>query len=355
MKILTGVILILALNSPVLAQKRVLLEKYTSAFCGSCPNGTLIAHELQQRYPELVLIFHHSSVDGMANEHSTEWKQGFNILGTPLGIINRQPGENGSIAAAPLDWEERIVHALEEPHYLDIHFNGTYNPYNRQLSLDVSTTFHELPPAGELRLNVVVVEDSVLHAGFGFDQSNYYNEVEGHPLFGLGSPIYFYPHHHVVRDIIDETWGTPNAFPIHISLQTPYIYAYDYVVSYPWDDEKVKLVAFVSIYDAENPNNHQVLNVQEINLFDLIPNATSSPAQQSPFHLSPNPVTGQLFIQSPPDTYQLSVFNAYGQLIEAKVQQNADVFLDVSQWVKGIYYFHFSTEKAQFIHPIVIQ
>ncbi|MCI4646945.1 hypothetical protein [Phaeodactylibacter sp.] len=74
------------------AQRRVLLEHYTSSWCGECPNAHLIASQIAEDHPDrVILAYHHSSVDPMANPHSTAWKNEFLIFGTPLGVINRTP------------------------------------------------------------------------------------------------------------------------------------------------------------------------------------------------------------------------------------------------------------------------
>ena len=242
-------------------QKRVLLEKYTSAFCGACPNAHLIAEELAATYPELTLAFHHSSVDGMANPYSTEWRSGFGLLSTPMGIVGRSGPAANQIAVQSYEWEERILEQLNEPARVKLELQGSYNSFSRELSIDISSTFTERPPAGELRLNLMITEDSVIHAGWGFDQSNYFNEVEGHPLFGRGQPIYFYPHHHVVREVVDGAWGTPGVFPEQPAIGQSYGHNYDYFVPWNWDQEKINLIAFVSLYSEGSPMRRQVLNV----------------------------------------------------------------------------------------------
>lgn len=337
-------------------QKGILLEKYTSAFCGACPNGHLVAQELSINYPELVLVFHHSEVDAMGLPQSTEWKNAFNLPGTPLGIINRQGPSAGEMALLPAQWEARILEQLQQPDYVQIGLNGNYNTFSRNLSLDVTATFEAPPPPGELRLNVMITEDSVLHAGWGYDQSNYFNEQEGHPLFGLGQPIYFYPHQHVLRDILDGTWGTAGVFPVFPETGMPYQHHYDYPVSYSWAHQRLNLVVFISLYDETNPMKRQVLNVTQIPLFSLAPTASPSPPDTDPgFQAFPNPTSGSLWVDWPEGTQEAELWSLDGKLVFRQSKPQTNQPLDLSRMTPGLYLLQATTDSGILWAKIVIQ
>lgn len=336
-------------------QKRILLEKYTSAFCGSCPNGHLIAEELAAAYPELVLAFHHSSVDGMANPYSTEWRNNFGVLGTPMGMVDRSGPAANQIAVHPLQWEDRILERLAGPACVGLEIQGAYHPVSRELSIDIASTFTERPPGGELRLNLMITEDSVIHAGFGFDQSNYYNEVEGHPLFGLGQPIYFYPHHHVVREIVDGAWGTAGVFPEQPVPGQAYTHHYDYTVPWEWRHEKVNLVLFVSLYEEEDVMQRQVLNVVELPLFDLLATAAEAPpAEAEKFSVFPNPAAGNVHFRVPPGTYRIELYTASGKLAFSQDGRAGTIQADISGMASGLYLARALTPGGIFTQKIAI-
>lgn len=334
-------ILLLAFSSNLFAQKKVLLEKYTSAFCGSCPNGHLIAESLKEDYPDgLILAFHHSSVDGMANDNSTTWKNDFDVPGTPMAIIDRTAPAGQAIAVFSSAWESRIVERSSLPKTTDIQLEGSYDPANRELMLDVAVDFLSLPDeGGELRLNLMVVEDSVIQSGFGFDQSNYFNEVEGHPLYGLGQPIYFYPHHHVVRDIVDDTWGTAGVFPEVPEAAVPYTHQYEYEVSPNWDDAFIKLIVFVSIFHEDALNQGEVLDVVELPLADLIPNAVEAlTVSEKKLNVYPNPSSGQVRVEVPKGYTKLALFDTMGRMVlQLPETAYSSIQLNLSPLDKGAY------------------
>ena len=341
--------LIFVCSSSLFAQKKVLLEKYTSAFCGSCPNGHLIAESIKDSYPEeVILAFHHSSVDGMANDNSTEWKLSFDVPGTPMAIVDRTAPEGQAIPVFSGSWEERVIERFSLPKTIDIQLEGNYHPADRALNLDVAVEFLSLPDEGDLRLNLMVVEDSVVMGGWNFDQSNYFNEVEGHPLYGLGQPIYFYPHHHVVRDIIDDTWGTSGVFPDVPQTNISYTHQYTYEVSNDWDDEFIKLIVFVSIFDEDALDQGEVIDVVEISLSDLIPNTTEDlKVSEKPLQVFPNPTSGQLRIEVPKGYTKLALFDATGRMVlQLPNTSYSSVQLDLSPLDNGVYILRAYTDEG---------
>jgi hypothetical protein len=349
---LVGIILCFVIfSSNLFAQKKVLLEKYTSAFCGACPNGHLIAESIKDDYPDnLILAFHHSSVDGMANANSTEWKNDFEVPGTPMAIIDRTAPAGQAIPVFSGAWEARVVERFSLPKTTNIELEGSYDPASRFLSLDVGVDFLSPPEDGDLRLNLMVLEDSVIQSGLGFDQSNYYNEVEGHPLYGLGQPIYFYPHHHVVRDIVDDTWGTSGVFPDLPEAGIVYTHQYEYELSADWADEFVKLVVFVSLFDEEALEQREVLDVVELSLSELIPNAAEGVnAAKKKLKVFPNPSSGQLRIETPAGYTRLALFDATGRMVlQLPDTTYPSIQLNLSAIGKGVYVLRaYTTEGIQ--------
>jgi hypothetical protein len=350
------VFILLMLAGSLFGQKRVLLENYTSALCGACPLGHLEAAEIAANHPDVLLAFHHSSVDGMANEHSTEWKQFYNILFTPSASVDRIP-YNGSSPMRPLnEWNTSVEQQLSTSPFVNLQLSGDYDKSARELSLDVSMLFEEAPPAGELRLNMMILEDSVLHAGFGFDQSNYYDEVEGHPLYGLGQPIYFYPHDHVVRDMVDDTWGTSGVFPSEVELNKPYEHTYDYYVTWSWDQAFVKLIVFVTLIEEGDLSKQRVLNAVGADLFDFIASDNTTVSKSEEVNVFPNPASDLLNIQLPEGAERVHFYTASGQEIwQANGRfSNQNLELNVSNFPPGTYFLQVIRQRETQTIPIIL-
>lgn len=345
--------------SPIMGQKRVLLEKYTSAFCGNCANAHLIAYELKANNPELILVFHHSSVDGMATEHSAEWREGLNVLGTPYGMVDRVGDSPFNLAVNPVQWENKILDRLDEPAVLSIDMEGAYEVASRKLELEIAMDFSTLPPDGEMRLNVMVVEDSVVGNGLGWDQSNYFNEVEGHPLEGFGQPIYNYKHNNVLRAILDGTWGTPGIFPEEISLDAVYRQSYTYVLPQEFDENNIRLVASVSMHDEEDLLNRQVLNANEIHLFgpEIITAAEEVDLQNElTFEVYPNPTKEKVWIRTNATNIPvLELLDQTGRQLRMSYDFDLSQSLSVKNLAAGVYFLRIKMNEAVITKKIVIQ
>lgn len=344
---------------PLQGQKRVLLEKYTSAFCGNCPNAHLIAYELKENIPELILVFHHSAVDGMATEHSAEWREGLNVLGTPYGMVDRVGDSPFNLAVNPVQWENKILDRLDEPEVLNIDVGGTYEVASRKLEVEIALDFSSLPPDGELRLNVMVVEDSVVGQGLGWDQSNYFNQVQGHPLEGLGQPIYDYKHNNVLRAILDGTWGTAGVFPEELSLDAVYRYSYTYDMPEEFNERNVRLVVSVSMHDETDLLNRQVLNANEFHLFgsEIVTDTEEVLAKEDiQIEVYPNPVRNHLWISTGESLIPyLELLDQTGRPVQSYVDFDVSRPLSLEHFPAGVYILRVKNEQRVTLLKIVIQ
>ena len=339
-----NLLLLLLVLSSVLeltAQRRVLLEHYTSSWCGECPNAHLMASQIAEDYPDrVILAYHHSSVDPMANPHSTTWKDEFLIFGTPLGVINRTPPTStGPIYASTSQWGSLVDTQLEEPDYLDLDIAFEPQPATGSLSFTVAIELlQELPGPGELRLSVIVVEDSIQSPEPGYQQSNYYNEVAGHPLFGQGGSIQMYPFMNVVRDIVDETWGSSAGLPDQPETGETYFWEGNFDLSNDWAPEHLRLIAVATLHNGEDIRSRPVLDARAIDIGDQLLTSTSSEAEAYfTSRAFPNPAQGYVQLNFPKGEYKLKLFDIQGKLIHAAHANGVTHTLYTPAIPKGIY------------------
>jgi hypothetical protein len=347
-------LLLLVLSSihEVTAQRRVLLEHYTSSWCGECPNAHLIASQIAADHPDrVILAYHHSSVDPMANPHSTAWKDEFLIFGTPLGVINRTPpAPAGPIYASTGQWGSLVEAQLEEPDYLDLNIHFEPQAATGNLSFEVSIELlQELPGPGALRLSVMVVEDSIRSAAPGYQQSNYYNEVAGHPLFGQGGSIQMYPFMNVVRDIVDETWGSSAGLPDQPETGEIYSWEGHFDLSDNWDPKHLRLIAVATLHDGEDIRSRPVLDARAIDIGDLLLTSTSREAEPLlRFQAFPNPAQHYVELHFPKDEYELRLFDTQGKLIHATRVSGESHTINTMTVPKGIYSLVLISTAGQF-------
>lgn len=322
------------------AQKKVLLEKITSANCGSCPNASIVIEEYLAQHPDVIWVNHHWWSDGMGNPSTTDILMEMEAVGTPQIMVDRTP-HNGQVTLFMSNLESRIQAQLNEPAYCDITINAFLDPNAEVLEATVTVNFNQLPPEGDLRLSLIVAEDDMTGQGYGWNQSNYFNETAGHPLFGLGQPIQGYSHKNVVRIILDETWGIDGLIPNTPELNTDYSHTFQWEMNDDLiqDPTKIELTAVVNYFNSSNLER-KVLNAaylanSEMGIFVPVDEVNDLVGVK----VSPNPANDFLTINLPEND---GVFNATfmsltGQSIQSWNNISGQVELSLNDVAAGLY------------------
>ena len=73
------------------------------------------------------------------------------------------------------------------------------------------------------------------------------------------------------------------------------------------------------------------------------------------FSISPNPTSGALFITTTLDSYDISVFNSLGQIIQKKKSHSNSTFLDISNLPEGVYLIQFSDNNNVLYKETIIR
>lgn len=226
-------------------KKRVLLEDYTGHTCVNCPKAAKSAAALKEIYGDRMIILsvhagHFANPFSSGNftydfrtSAGTEWDGFFGIsnAGNPNGMVNRK-GYDGAHILGPSNWSGSIGTALNEAPVLDLEISNQYNSGNRELSVEVTTTF-----LSQLDINtklVVVLAES----GIIKPQSN--NDI----TVGTTPVIIDYEHNHVLRDAITTNSGTPventgSTFP------SPVIKSFTYTLKDEFVPANCEVIAFV--------------------------------------------------------------------------------------------------------------
>ncbi len=193
-------LLTILLIVPLLSQGRqpILLEVFTSASCPYCPDAEAIAQQLATQYPEIIWINHHIQ-DSMTSSFSKSFWEKNGYFTIPKAMVNRVKKNNslllGLSECEPIIITQRNQNAL--PFYTKV--DGSYYIQNRnsvvinQSAISFPTTLDST----ELYSIMFIVYDSLIGSGSGYDQLNGYNYRSGHPYFGRGDTIHFYPHRYV--------------------------------------------------------------------------------------------------------------------------------------------------------------
>ena len=237
----------------VQVMKKVLLEDYTGVRCVNCPAAGELALQLQEIYPQLIVLSVHAGMLSMPNggypdfrtPEGTEWWNFFGFDANPIGTVNRTLSGTGRYGLNPSDWGAFIVDELAKDPVIALRIDNAYNADSRDLNVKVSGTILE-DQTDELYLVVCLMEDGIT----GMQQTS----------DGINPD---YVHRHVFRGTLDGlAWGSSiglSPFAEGFTFEK----TYNYVLPEGFDANNCAVVAYV-FQDSEKA----ILQVEEAGLIE---------------------------------------------------------------------------------------
>lgn len=238
------------------ADRVVLIEQHTGAWCQFCPDGTVRLNAILAANSDVTSIGIHDS-DAMS------FADGNTVAtfadGYPSGTIDRVlfPTES-SVGVSRGQWNTYAQLRKTVAPKVFIEADNIYDPTTRLLTVNVSAQFLS-SLVGDYRLNVFIAEDSVKGTGNGYNQQNAYNNAAGHPYQGAGNPILGYPHRNVARHFMGGAWGLDNIIPDTTVALTPYTHTFTYTLPAGWNADLIDLVVVVQEY-SNSISKREILN-----------------------------------------------------------------------------------------------
>ena len=192
------------LCSPVSAQvstqpqkRNVLLEEFTGAGCGNCPDGAAVIASIKEVCGH---AFHSIAIHaGPYAETGTDLKTPFGdslvlecgVDGYPAGAINRYPymGENLPLNMSRGYWVKTVKAALQEDAPVNLYASASIDADTRELTVEVEYCYTQAVAGETHNLNVALIQNHI---------SGYQNQAPAG-----------YLHEHVLRDLLTGQWGEP--------------------------------------------------------------------------------------------------------------------------------------------------
>ncbi|MCB2205077.1 hypothetical protein KQI65_10035 [bacterium] len=286
-------------------QRQVLLEEFSTAVCGFCPDGGLVAEQIAHDHPSVIWVTHHAGfgVDSMTTPESKGIASAFTNF-APSALIDRGVypvhvapylEEYGKIGTTRSKWDSVVTARLGDEQYARLDITTSYNAATTTLNCSIDIVFSTVPEPGDIRVNMFLVEDSVIGTGSGFDQKNYYDGSAGHPYYQAGNPILGFVHRRVVSAVPTGTWGVAGIVPPSPETGVTYTYSWSGSLMDVWNDcnigrqDAISVVAFLSYYD-EDIKKRQVIHAAEAQVDARTIIICHAPGPQSPAILAwPNP------------------------------------------------------------------
>lgn len=318
--------------------KKVLLEEFTGAHCGICPNGAYYTDSMLQTHTDLIAVAIHTygSYDAMVfpaiDTLGTTFAQG-----APLGAIDRicgtPPANNTGVYIN--QWDANITTREQLAPQVGVTILPNWNSSSRLITANVTVNIFANLPAGDYRISLYVVEDSVVGSGSGYDQSNSFDQQVGSPWYGLGDPIVGYVHRHVARALLPGAWGRAGVIPSSPTTGQMFTTAFSYTLPVGYDESKVHLVAFVNEVSASHTGD-EILNAEEVDLMG--PTGLAEGSRSTPLLLYPTTSAGIFNMQSSFENAAFLVYDINGRVVlSGSVVNGGPTIIDLSGEPEGVY------------------
>lgn len=185
--------------SVFIPRKKVALDDYTGTWCGWCPRVLNVVDLIEDETDDVVVMAIHVN-DEMQFPDYQQLFDYFNIS-TALPRLYLDRSENVTVLSDN-DIPGAVAAFLDEagsPISTSIAINTTLVDNN--LSVTVKLLSEEAIPASN-KLVVYLYQDGLI-----YDQTNYYNNIEGSIWYQMGNPIPDFVHNHVLEASITNIFG----------------------------------------------------------------------------------------------------------------------------------------------------
>lgn len=258
----------------------VLIEAFTTMSCANCPYAHEYQNEAFDGAERVVRIDHHSGfgTDVLTTKADEDFLWFYNNGGTVYapGLMidrimiddifdpQRSPGEEHTpvVGGSIFPDDLRSIHSTlcDRPSWVDVNIEAQYNADSRRLDVTVSGEVIAKLKGSNTVINVWLTE-----SGLSAADDRRYGQMTG-----SGRPDMTFVHDHAMRATLTGSWG--KAVDLGIA---PYSYSFSTTLNGAWKAENMEIVAFISNYDAKNPENCMVHNSASLPIASILESDTN--------------------------------------------------------------------------------
>ena len=244
--------------------KKVLIEEFTGAWCGYCPDGAYrvknLINDNDGRVVGVSLHAGNPTGDAMEIAHTNYLETTYQNTGFPSGMVDRV-SIDGFTSLNRGYWEYVANDQLLKTAVCGLAIISEVNGQNA--TVEVHAGFSSTLNGADYRLTVYLIEDGVTGEGYGYDQRNYDNTIAESPFYNLGDPIIGYEHNHTLRAVLSESLGDAIMVSEMVS-GGEHIETYTVDLS-SYNKNNLSIVAFVT-YIGSTITEHEIMNVQKCDI-----------------------------------------------------------------------------------------
>lgn len=337
---------------------KVVIEEFTGAWCGWCPDGAVIMDDIITANGGNVIGI--SIHDGDAMEYSEGIRTEFGVTAYPNAMIDRKvfPGEPDEPHSRG-SWASNANAQLTRYTPVEVSVAFTYDAPTRTITATVTADFVDYA-SGDMRFVMMITEDNVTGTGTGYDQTNYLNTTAGHPYYGAGDPIIGFVHNHVLRANEPGVFGNAGVIPSTTAPGSTYSETFTYVVPATCDETEISVIGFVSYSDQGVIGGREILNA------DAKEFSMASIHEQEligSLSIAPNPVDDQFTINldlRESMNADIVIYNITGQQVSkiasgTFTEGHQSIQASIGDLAPGVYYVTFLTETHSLTEKLVIK
>lgn len=231
--------------------RHVLIEQITSSYSPFVPDARLHLDSVLAQWPQVIPVSLHTS-DPMQISSGIAAMQGLGATFAPGFFIDRVQFPNSGLEVVRGDLQpftairiqDTVPGKIELTH---IHFDTLSRVLDGMARISFSNT-----ASADFRVNLYVVEDSIIGNNSNYYQANYYDTVQGHPFWGQGNPIVGYPHPHVVRQMLEGAWGRDSLIPNTVIQGDTFWYPFAITLPANYLKNRVSVVPILQVFHPDS-------------------------------------------------------------------------------------------------------
>jgi hypothetical protein len=305
--------------------KNVIVEEGTGTWCSYCTDGAVRLLDILETVPNTIGVAIHSNDVMSCADGDTILEHYISAL--PRGAVDRVKYEEyEDVGFSRGDWKTKTIGRTSAIVPAEVTIYPEINTLTNILTVDISTKFYGVFN-DDYRISVMILEDSVT-GGSEYDQSNYYNDQPGHPMYGLGNPIVGYVHDNVLRKTLGGTWGLAGIIPETTADLGVYIYTFTDTIPEEWDINHIEVIGVLQNY-SEDVNQRSIINST---IGDNVMVGVPKNVSTEKVNVFPNPSKGMVYIEA-----KNIVFIYIYDIAGTKVYEGKGSSLDLSGLSRGFY------------------
>jgi hypothetical protein len=246
-----SLVVLIAATTPLEAQKRVLIEQHTGAWCGWCPDGSYAVDQVLKEFPDQIIGVKWHNGDAMAIPSvQGPLAQTFGLPGYPGAHVDRSQ-YSGAIGLSRDKWRAAAIARLNAPPVFKLELDYSYNTTTEMITATIRAEVLTNDPR-QFAFNLYVMEDKCSGPNNNqWNQQNYLSNrpgYESNPYYKQPAVIVGYEHMSVVRHAFGGAYGDTQKFQKGVKVGEEYTQTFTMKKAAEWKPQDLYVVGLVQAF-----------------------------------------------------------------------------------------------------------